>query len=42
VSVFALSTFDTDYLLVREADLPRALAALGGQGHPVTAAPTGP
>jgi hypothetical protein len=28
VSVLALSTFDTDYLLVRSADLPRARAAL--------------
>lgn len=37
VGVFALSTFDTDYLLVREADLPRAVAALSGAGHRVTA-----
>jgi hypothetical protein len=28
LSVFALSTFDTDYVLVREADLPRAIEAL--------------
>jgi hypothetical protein len=42
VSVFALSTFDTDYLFVREADLPRTRAALGGHGHTVSAAPTGP
>ncbi|MDB4964783.1 MAG: hypothetical protein JWN44_472 [Myxococcales bacterium] len=28
VSVFALSTFDTDYLLVRAADRARAVAAL--------------
>lgn len=28
VSVLALSTFDTDYILVRSADLPRAKAAL--------------
>ncbi len=28
VPVFALSTFDTDYLLVRDADLDRALEAL--------------
>ncbi|MFI4986365.1 MAG: ACT domain-containing protein [Alphaproteobacteria bacterium] len=28
VSVFALSTYDTDYVLVRHADMPRALAAL--------------
>jgi len=28
ISVFALSTYDTDYVLVRHADMPRALAAL--------------
>lgn len=28
VPVFALSTFDTDYMLVRAVDLPRARAAL--------------
>ncbi|MFE0154753.1 ACT domain-containing protein [Nonomuraea sp. NPDC059007] len=33
VSVFALSTFDTDYLLVRTADLPEAKAALEAHGH---------
>jgi uncharacterized protein len=33
VSVFALSTFDTDVLLVREAALDDALAALGAAGH---------
>jgi hypothetical protein len=35
VSVFALSTFDTDYLLVREADLERAERALRTAGHEV-------
>ena len=29
ISIFALSTYDTDYVLVKEADLDRALAALG-------------
>jgi len=29
LSIFAVSTYDTDYVLVREADLERALAALG-------------
>jgi hypothetical protein len=29
VPVFAISTYDTDLLLVKEADLARALAALG-------------
>lgn len=28
IPVFAISTFDTDYLLVREADVNRAIAAL--------------
>lgn len=37
VSIFAVSTFDTDYVLVREAALERALAALGGAGHRVAA-----
>lgn len=33
VSIFAISTFDTDYVLVREADLPRARHALEAAGH---------
>ncbi|MEV4895973.1 ACT domain-containing protein [Nonomuraea sp. NPDC055795] len=33
VSVFVLSTFDTDYLLVRTVDLPTAKAALEAHGH---------
>ncbi len=33
VSVFAISTFDTDYLLVRERDLRRALTALRRGGY---------
>lgn len=35
VSVMALSTYDTDYLLVREAVLDRAIEALGSDGHSV-------
>ena len=35
VSIFALSTYDTDYVLVREADLPRGVAALERAGHQV-------
>jgi predicted glycoside hydrolase/deacetylase ChbG (UPF0249 family) len=35
VSLFALSTFDTDLLLVREADLERAASALQAAGHGV-------
>ncbi len=33
VSLFALSTFDTDVLLVRERDVPAASAALQAAGH---------
>ena len=35
VSIFALSTFDTDYVLVKEAALPAALEALRRAGHRV-------
>lgn len=35
VSILALATFDTDYLLVREPDLPRAIFALHAAGHRV-------
>jgi uncharacterized protein len=35
ISVFAVSTFDTDYLLVKAADLPRAIDALHQRGHVV-------
>lgn len=38
VSVFALSTYTTDYLLVREPTLPQALAALRAAGHTVSGA----
>ena len=33
ISLFALSTFDTDYLLVKAVQLPEALAALRGAGR---------
>jgi hypothetical protein len=33
ISAFALSTFDTDYLLVKESDLSAALSALAQSGH---------
>jgi len=36
VPAFAVSTYDTDHLLVRETDLPNALDALTGRGHGVT------
>jgi hypothetical protein len=35
VSLFAVSTFDTDYLLVREKQLQVAIAALRSAGHRV-------
>ena len=35
VGVFAVSTFDTDYLLVKEAEFPTAVAALRRAGHSV-------
>ena len=35
VGLLALATYDTDYLLVKETDLPRAVAALEGAGHAV-------
>jgi hypothetical protein len=38
VSIFALSTFDTDYLLVRAAQLDLTIETLNAAGHPVVAA----
>jgi len=35
VSIFAVSTFDTDYLLLREADLTTGVEALQRAGHQV-------
>ena len=35
ISVFAISTFDTDYLLVKESDLEKAVSALRQHGHTV-------
>jgi hypothetical protein len=35
VSIFAISTFDTDYVLVKEEALERAVEALRGAGHRV-------
>ncbi|GDY30499.1 ACT domain-containing protein [Gandjariella thermophila] len=35
VTLFALSTFDTDHVLVRSADLDRAVRALRDGGHQV-------
>ena len=35
VSLFALSTYDTDYVLIRAADLEWAKSALAASGHEV-------
>jgi hypothetical protein len=35
ISVFAISTHDTDYILVRDTDLPEALRVLTEAGHTV-------
>ena len=37
VGVFAVSTFDTDYLFIKEAEFPLAVAALRQAGHTVEA-----
>ncbi len=42
VSVFALSTYDTDYLFLRQRDVARAIAALRAAGHRVHEAAGGP
>ena len=39
ISIFAVSTFNTDYLLVKEKDLDRAMQALSEEGHRVEAFP---
>lgn len=33
VSIFAISTYDTDYVLVKERDIPAAVEALRRAGH---------
>ena len=35
VGIFVVSTFDTDYVLVKEEQLQPTMAALRGQGHEV-------
>jgi uncharacterized protein len=39
VSLFALSTYDTDHLLVKHKDLGRAVLALRAAGHELVVAP---
>ena len=36
LAIFAISTYDTDYVLVKLQDLPAALNALRGAGHQVS------
>ena len=36
ISIFAISTFDTDYVLVKGTDLDKAVATLTRAGHHVT------
>jgi hypothetical protein len=36
ISVFAISTFDTDYLLVKQADLETTMAVLRQAGHSIS------
>lgn len=36
ISIFAVSTYDTDYILVKEKDLERAVDALLHQGNRIT------
>ena len=36
IGLFAVSTYDTDYILVKEADLDRALAALAKAGDEIS------
>lgn len=37
LSIFAIATFDTDYVLVKAGDLPAALEALRRAGHEISA-----
>jgi len=42
ISIFVISTYDTDYVLVREADVNRAVLALREAGHDVVVARAAP
>ena len=35
VSIFAVSTYDTDYVLVSDSDLEKAIRALESAGHAI-------
>ncbi len=36
ISIFTLSTYDTDYIMVKAAELEGAVAVLSGSGHTIT------
>lgn len=36
ISIFAVSTYDTDYILVKEKDISNAIDALSNAGHIIT------
>ncbi|AFM00978.1 MULTISPECIES: ACT domain-containing protein [Desulfitobacterium] len=36
ISIFAISTYDTDYILIKEEELDRAIEALRLEGHHVS------
>lgn len=36
ISIFAVSTFDTDYVMINQNKVDAALAALRGSGHTIT------
>ncbi len=36
IPIFAISTFDTDYVLMKRENLPQAMVALGAAGHQET------
>ena len=38
ISIFALSTYDTDYLLVKQDDLEATIEVLSGHGHSILSA----
>lgn len=38
ISIFVISTYDTDYLLIKEHELNKALAVLRAEGHQITLA----
>ena len=40
ISVFAIATYETDYILIRDRDLHRAVVALRDAGHTVSAVDT--